>query len=69
MFGVVFEEEGRNTVQFICWNCDYATSFDLEAIQKDRIGIKYKEVKPDERDPKKYFLRCPECQKFNTLKF
>lgn len=61
--------EGDNTrVLFTCWNCKAREEIHLKEIQQERIGIKYTEVRPSREEPKRYFVRCPGCDRFTSIR-
>ncbi len=55
------------TVGFSCWSCKAHCDVDLEEIQKDRVEIKYDVVTPNPRKPRKYFIKCSSCARFNSV--
>jgi hypothetical protein len=55
------------TVGFACWSCHAHCEVDLEEIQQDRVKIKYDAVVPNPRKPRKYFIKCSACARFNSV--
>jgi hypothetical protein len=41
----------------------------LEDVQKDRLDIKYEPVMPNSRKPRKYYVKCTACERFNSVVF
>lgn len=56
-------------IRFHCWNCSSDAEMNLADVQKERVAKRLSEVKPaSEGEPKKYFVRCPSCSKWNTIR-
>lgn len=57
------------TLGFLCWSCKAHCEVDLDEIQKDRLDIKYEPVTPNSRKPRKYYVKCTACERFNSVVF
>lgn len=56
-------------IRFHCWNCSSDCELNLADVQKERVANNFSAVKPTtDGTPKKYFVRCTSCSKWNTIR-
>jgi len=65
------EEEALNwVISFSCWSCKEESEVDLKKAQEDRVeGGMYGTIKPSPNDRHQYYIKCPACDRFNTIYF
>ena len=54
-------------IVFTCWSCQADCNLDLDEIQKVRLEYKLMLVKPNNEKPRKYFVKCSSCARFNSV--
>lgn len=65
------EEEALNwMISFSCWSCKEESEINLKKAQEDRVeGGMYDTISPNPKNRHKYHVKCPACDKFNTIYF
>ena len=61
------QEEREYLVNFDCWSCGAEVQINIYAVQQDRLDIDYSQIHPNPDDPQRYYLKCPDCNKFNAV--
>lgn len=65
------EEEALSwMISFSCWNCKEESEVDLKKAQEDRVeGGMYGTIEPNPKNRHQYYIKCPACDRFNTIHF
>ena len=61
------QSEKSYVVRFDCWACRKSAEIDIFAVQDERTRVDYSAIHPDPNDPQQYYLKCPDCDKFNAV--
>ena len=64
----VHEKDGDTLVEFTCFDCGAGNAVGLDEIQKERLAIRYHDVKIMRKETEVYYLACTSCKRFNSLK-
>ena len=54
-------------VEFTCWNCGEFYRLDLNEIQQERLDHDYQDIQPNPEKPQRFHIKCPGCDRFNTV--